>query len=257
LEDFCKDLGAKGMASLAVVDPGSAGADARVVGGLAVRSSIAKFFSDDELTKILKTAQAEAGDLLCFIADEYAAGNAVLYRLRLEIGDRCGLRDPRKLQFCWVIDFPLLEWNAEDQRWDSVHHPFTSPQPQDLHLLDTAPGQAKAAAYDLVCNGYEVAGGSIRIHRPEVQAKVFSLLGISPETQEARFGHLLEAFRYGPPPHGGIAPGVDRLVMLLTDTENIREVIAFPKIGGGYDPLMDAPSDIDAQQWAELGLRRA
>jgi aspartyl-tRNA synthetase len=257
VEDFCKELGSKGMASLAVVDPSSADADARVIEGLAVRSSIAKFFSDDELAAILREAKAEAGDLLCFIADEYSAGNAVLYRLRLEIGDRCGLRDPRKLQFCWVLDFPLVEWNAEDQRWDSVHHPFTSPQPQDLPLLDTTPGKAKAAAYDLVCNGYEVAGGSIRIHRPEVQAKVFSLLGISPETQEARFGHILEAFRYGPPPHGGIAPGVDRLVMLLTDTENIREVIAFPKIGGGYDPLMDAPSDIDAQQWAELGLRRA
>ena len=255
LEEFCKEFGAKGMASLGVVAASEAGEEARVVGDLAVKSSIAKFFSDEELAQILKTAQAEAGDLLCFIADEYASGNNVLYRLRNEIGDRCGLRDPRVLKFCWVIDFPLVEWNAEDGRWDAVHHPFTGPKDEDLIYIDSDPGKIRADCYDVVCNGVEMASGSIRIHRPDIQSKVFKLLGIDEETQKERFGHMLEAFSYGAPPHGGIAPGVDRLVMLLNDTENIREVVAFPKIGGGYDPMMEAPSTIDPQQWAELGLR--
>ena len=222
-----------------------------------MKSSIAKFFSEQQLKDIVTTAGGEAGDLLCFIADSYDTGNNVLYRLRLEIGDRLGLRDPRKLAYMWVLDFPLVEFDADGQRWSSMHHPFTMPKIEDLENLEKSPSKVRAQAYDLVCNGSEAAGGSIRINNSEVQARIFTLLGISEETQQERFGHLLEAFAYGAPPHGGIAWGMDRLIMLLLDTENIREVIAFPKTGPGFDPLMNAPSTIDAQQWAELGLRKA
>ncbi len=256
LDGFCRELGAKGMASLAVIGDGD-GEGIEIGGGLRVRASIAKFFAPEELAGIVGRAGAEAGDLLLFLADAYERANDVLYRLRLEVGDRLGLRDPRKLAFLWVTDFPLVEWDATNGRWSSMHHPFTMPKTEDLPLLDTAPGEARAQAYDLVCNGFEAAGGSIRIHRPDVQQRVFELLGIDPVTQRDRFGHLLEAFSYGAPPHGGIAPGIDRWVMLLTDAANIREVIPFPKVGEGADPLMGAPSTIDAQQWAELGLRQA
>ena len=254
LEDFCKDLGAKGMASMAVI---SEGEGVEIGNGLKVRSSIAKFFTPEQLAAVVASAKAEAGDLLCFIADGFEAGNNVLYRLRLEIGDRLGLRDPRKISYLWVLDFPLVEWDVNANRWSSAHHPFTMPQESDLPTLEKSPGKVRAQAYDLVCNGFEAAGGSIRIHQPDVQARIFDLLGIDPETQQDRFGHLLEAFSYGAPPHGGIAWGMDRLIMVLTDTENIREVIAFPKTGPGYDPLMNSPSTIDAQQWAEIGLRKA
>lgn len=254
LEIYCKEFGAKGMATLAVVTDQEPEVAHKLANGLAAKGSIAKFFTVDELNAIVDIAKAEAGDLLCFIADEYMAGSNVLYRLRNLIGDRCGLRNPRELSFCWVLDFPLVEWDEDAQRWNSVHHPFTSPKVEDLVFLESAPGKVRADCYDLVCNGSEWASGSIRIHRPDVQSRVFTLLGIDNETQQSRFGHILEAFSYGPPPHGGIAPGIDRLIMLLTDEENIREVMAFPKIGQGYDPLMDAPSSIDAAQWKEMGL---
>lgn len=258
LEDFCKEFGAKGMASLAVLDAAPEEGEATsIANGLFVKSSIAKFFAAEELSAIVAEAHAQAGDLLCFIADEYANGNNVLYRLRNEIGGRCGLRDPRKLAFCFVLDFPLVDWNAEAQRWDSTHHPFTSPKAADLEFLESDPGRVRADCYDVVCNGVEWASGSIRIHRPDVQSRIFDLLGINEATQRERFGHILDAFSYGAPPHGGIAPGVDRLIMFLTDDENIREVIAFPKIGLGQDPMMSAPSTIDAQQWAEMGLRKS
>jgi aspartyl-tRNA synthetase len=253
LEDFAKEFGAKGLATLSI-DKGGEEGGFLVSTGLAVRGSIAKFFKSEELEGIVSEAKAEAGDLLLFVADEYMAGNNVLSRLRVEIGERSGLRDKRRLEFCWVLDFPLVEWDEDTKSWSPSHHPFTAPKDEDLIYIDSDPGRIRADCYDVVCNGTEMASGSIRIHRSDVQAKIFSLLGIDEATQQERFGHILEAFQYGAPPHGGIAPGIDRLVMVLLDEENIREVIAFPKIGQGYDPLMDAPSTIDEAQWKELGL---
>ncbi len=256
LEEFCKGLGVKGLASVAVVAPGTENS-IDLGDGRAAKANIARFFAIDELKAIFDQAGAEIGDLLCMVADVRDTCDAVLYRLRLEIGDRLGLRDPRKLAFLWVTDFPLVEWNADAGQWSSMHHPFTMPHEEDLPLMETDPKAIRAQAYDMVCNGYEVAGGSIRINDASIQARMFALLGINEETQQTQFGHLLEAFSYGAPPHGGIAPGIDRLIMLLTDTENIREVIAFPKLAGGGDPMMGAPSSVDSQQWAEMGLRRA
>jgi aspartyl-tRNA synthetase len=258
LEEYCKEFGAKGMASFYVATSATDGEGVITLpNGLFVRGGCAKFLSESELVAILAEAQAEPGDLLCFIADDYAMGNNVLYRLRNEIGQRCGLRDPHKLKFGFVLDFPLVEWNADANRWDSVHHPFTAPKAADLEFLESDPGRVRADCYDIVCNGSEWASGSIRISRPDVQARAFKLLGIDEETQQARFGHILEAFQYGAPPHGGIAPGIDRYIMLLLGEDNIREVMAFPKTGNGYDPFMDAPSTIDPLQWAELGLRKS
>lgn len=252
LEEFCKEFGAKGMAWMAVQDGEGAQTTAS---GRKVRGGASKFFTPDELDAILDAAGAQADDALCFIADEYMAGNNVLSRLRNEIGERCGLRDPRKMQFGWVLDFPLVEWDADSGRWSPSHHPFTSPKEADLQFLESDPGRVRADCYDIVCNGTEWASGSIRIHRPDIQARIFTLLGIDEKTQRERFGHILDAFSFGAPPHGGIAPGIDRMIMLLLNEENIREVIAFPKMGNGYDPMMEAPDVIDPQQWAELGLR--
>ncbi|MBL8047700.1 MAG: aspartate--tRNA ligase [Chthonomonas sp.] len=256
LEDYCKEFGAKGMAFLYVARNTDDGEGVITTpSGKFVRGGCSKMLSGGELDAILAKSSAEPGDLLCFIADHYASANNILYRLRNEIGQRCGLRDPRKLSFGYVIDFPLVEWNPDARRWDSVHHPFTAPKADDMQYLDSDPGRVRADCYDIVCNGGEWASGSIRINRPDIQAKIFDLLGIDEATQQARFGHILEAFQYGAPPHGGIAPGIDRYIMLLLGIENIRDVMAFPKMGNGYDPFMDAPSTIDPMQWAELGLR--
>ena len=254
---FARNFGAKGLAYLIVEKLGGSaqGLQTFPAGDLEVRGPIAKFLTTDELIGIMKAAEAQPEDLVLFCADSAKVVANVLGRLRNEIAKRLNLADPNVLYFCWITDFPLVEWNDDEKRWDSMHHPFTMPHPEDLEFLESDPARVRTQCYDIVCNGTEWASGSIRIHRSDIQEKVFTLLGISEEIQKERFGHLIEAFKYGAPPHGGIAPGIDRLLMFLTDTENIREVIAFPKIGSGMDPLMDAPSAVDDQQLEDLHLR--
>jgi aspartyl-tRNA synthetase len=170
------------------------------------------------------------------------------------LGDRLGLRDPNVLAFCWIIDFPFVVWNEDEKRWDPSHHLFTSPTPEDIPMLESNPGKARGQQYDMVLNDYEVGGGSIRIHDRELQEKVFELIGLDPETAQERFGHMLEAFEFGTPPHGGIAPGIDRICMILADEPNIREVIAFPKNQAARDVMVDAPSFVEPKQLKELHI---
>jgi aspartyl-tRNA synthetase len=243
LEELAQGEGARGLAWLALDQQGQ------------VRSSFARFLTDEEVAAIVQRMEAEPGDLLLFVADQPPVVAAALSALRLELGERLGLRDPQVLAFCWVIDFPLFEWNEDEQRWDPSHHLFTAPMPEDVPLLDTDPGAARGQQYDLVINGEETGGGSIRIHRREVQEKVFELIGLDAAVARERFGHMLEAFEYGTPPHGGIAPGIDRLVMLLTGEPNIREVIAFPKTQQAVDLMAGAPSPADSRQLQELHIR--
>jgi len=249
LADQAKRLGAKGLAWIAVQGSGQARPE--------VRSPIAKFLTDEELRGIIARTEAEPGDLILIVADQPATVAQVLGSLRLEIGQRLGLMDDDVLAFAWVLDFPLLEWNEEEGRWNAMHHPFTSALDEDWPLLETDPGRVRAKAYDIVCNGWEVGGGSIRIHQREKQERMFRALGISPEEAQAQFGHLLEAFEYGAPPHGGIAPGIDRLVMLLAGERNIREVIAFPKTASATDLMTGSPSEVSPRQLEELHLRLA
>ncbi len=235
--------GAKGLAWLALGHEGE------------VRSSFARFITEDEVADIVERLEAELGDLLLFVADRPPVVNAALSALRLELGERLGLCDRTVLACCWVIDFPLFEWDEEGQRWDPSHHLFTAPVEEDLPFLDTDPGAARGQQYDLVINGEETGGGSIRIHQREVQEKVFGLIGLDVEQAQERFGHMLEAFEYGTPPHGGIAPGIDRLVMLLAGEPNIREVIAFPKTQQAADLMAGAPSPAEPGQLEELHIR--
>jgi aspartyl-tRNA synthetase len=247
LVEFVKGFGAKGLAWLALDSDGST---------LTSKSPSAKFFSPETLAAIAKSFGDDtgAGDLLVFVADKPSVVANALGRLRLEMGKRLKLIDYNVLGFCWVLDFPLLDWNEDENRWDAVHHPFTAPKPEQLALLETDPGAIKANAYDLVCNGYEAGGGSIRIHRRDTQLKLFNLLGYNDEQVEERFGHMLKAFDYGAPPHGGIATGIDRTVMLFTGEENIRNVIAFPKTQSATDEMMQAPSAVEPKQLAELHI---
>ncbi len=256
LEQIAKDYGAKGLATFSLV-PSSETGDGIIVTSLGynVKGGISKFLSEPEIDAIVRLAEAEPGDLVMFVADQWKIQCESLARLRLRIGGDLGLRDPRKLAFGFILDFPLVEWNEDEQRWDPSHHPFTSPKAADMEFLESDPARVRADCYDVVCNGTEWASGSIRIHDPLVQARIFSLIGVDETQQRERFGHILEAFSFGAPPHGGIAPGIDRLIMFLCDEENIREVIPFPKMGNGYDPMMDAPSTIDDKQWEEMGLQ--
>jgi aspartyl-tRNA synthetase len=243
LAEVVKEFGARGLASLAVEESG------------AHRSSFAKFFSPEEVAAIVAALQGEPGDLLLFVADQPAITNEALGRLRVELGQRLNLFDPTVLAFCWVIDFPFLVWNEEEKRWDPSHHLFTAPMDEDIPLLEKDPGQARGKQYDLVLNGYEVAGGSIRIHQRDLQEKVFGLIGLEIEEAKRQFGHMVEAFEYGTPPHGGIAPGIDRIVMLLAGEPNIREVIAFPKSQAALDLMAGAPTEVNAQQLRDLHIK--
>jgi aspartyl-tRNA synthetase len=244
---FVNDFGAKGLAWMKVEKDES--------GKVLPKSSISKFFTEEQLVELMKRFDAKEGDLMLFVADTESVVNKSLAPLRVKLGRDLGLFDPGDFKFVWVIDFPLLDWNEDEKRFDSLHHPFTSPVEEDLHKLQTDPGHIRSQAYDLVVNGSEVGGGSVRIHNPQVQAKVFDLLNISRQQAQDRFGFFLKALEYGAPPHGGIAFGLDRLTMLLTGTENIRDVIAFPKTQRGQCLMTEAPSDVDQSQLDELNLR--
>ena len=261
LEEFVKGFGAKGLARLAV-EAGDDGAPtgkagiAKFLGEATVKSIIARF--DERGANFHAGAErVAAGDLLVFVADTEKVIQESLSRLRLDQGRRLNLLDANTMALCWILDFPLFEWSEDEKRWDAVHHPFTSPLPADVGLLDSDPGKVRAAAYDLALNGNEIAGGSIRIHRREVQEKMFGLLNYTPEEANARFGHLLTAFEYGAPPHGGIASGIDRVVALLAGEDSIREVIAFPKTQSATDVMTDAPSPVDDKQLRDLHIKLA
>lgn len=219
------------------------------------KSSVDKFYTEEDLAKWAEKTGAKPGDLICILSGETNKVRAQLSALRMEMGNRLGLRKPDEFAPLWVIDFPLLEWDEETQRYHAMHHPFTSPKPGQMELLKTSPGEVKANAYDLVLNGNEIGGGSIRIHDREIQEKMFDYLGFTPEEAKAQFGFLMEAFQYGAPPHGGIAFGLDRLVAILGGQETIRDFIAFPKNNSGRDVMIDAPAPIDAEQLKELNLK--
>ncbi|NND61671.1 MAG: aspartate--tRNA ligase [Flavobacteriaceae bacterium] len=219
------------------------------------KSSVDKFYDQEDLAKWAEVTGAKAGDLICVLSGDTRKVQAQLSALRMELAERLGLRKPNEFAPLWVIDFPLLEWDEETERYHAMHHPFTSPKPGQMELLKTHPGDVKANAYDLVLNGNEIGGGSIRIHDKEIQAKMFDYLGFSEEEAKAQFGFLMDAFQYGAPPHGGIAFGLDRLVAILGGQETIRDFIAFPKNNAGRDVMIDAPANIDEAQLDELHLK--
>ena len=242
--DIAKQNGAKGLLWAALPADGAE-----------LRSSFAKQVDPSEMQAILTACEAQAGDMVVIVADSHKVVTAVLDKIRREFASRLNLADPNLLKFAWIVDFPLLEWNDGENRWDAAHHPFTAPLESDVALMDTDPGKVRAKAYDLVLNGYEVASGSIRIHQREVQQKLFDLLGISRETSLLQFGHMLEAFEFGAPPHGGIAPGIDRIAMILADEATIREVVAFPKTQQAQDLMMGAPSPVEEKQLRDLHIK--
>ncbi len=242
LTTAAKDQGAKGLATIALTAEG-------------VKGTIQKFVTPEELTALQQRTGAREGDLILFVADQRSIVNKTLGQLRLLFRDRLNLIDKDVMGFAWVVDFPMFEWKDDEQKWDAAHHPFTMPKIEDLPKFETNPGEILSDAYDMVCNGYELASGSIRIHRRDIQLKIFQLLGLEDADIQAKFGHLLEAFEYGAPPHGGMAPGIDRLVMLLADEPNIREVIAFPKNQAARDLMADAPSEASDKQLKELYIR--
>ena len=219
------------------------------------KSSVDKFYAQEDLSNWAEATGAKTGDLICILSGETNKVRAQLSALRMEMGERLGLRKNDEFAPLWVVDFPLLEWDEETERFHAMHHPFTSPKPEQIELLKTAPGSVKANAYDLVLNGNEIGGGSIRIHDKETQAMMFEYLGFTPEEAKAQFGFLMDAFQYGAPPHGGIAFGLDRLVSILGGQETIRDFIAFPKNNSGRDVMINAPSYIDDQQLKDLNLR--
>ncbi|NLM09592.1 MAG: aspartate--tRNA ligase [Clostridiaceae bacterium] len=242
LTEVTKTYGAKGMAWIVVEERN-------------LRSSFTKFLSEDEIQGILNKVQAEPGDLICFVADSNDIVFEALGHLRLEIAEKLNLRDENKTNFLWVTEFPLFEYDDEEKRWVAKHHPFTAPMDEDISLLDSEPGKVRAKAYDIVLNGVELGGGSIRIHNQELQKKIFKLIGLSEQEAQERFGFLLEAFRYGTPPHGGLAFGLDRMVMLMAKCDSIRDVIAFPKVQNSSCLMTGAPDFVDEEQLKELHIQ--
>lgn len=245
LTDFVKrpQIGAKGLVYIRCEADGT------------FKSSVDKFYSAEDLQNIAKHFKAKAGDLMLILAGDKAKTQRALCELRLEMGNRLGLRDKNTFAPLWVIDFPLFEWDEDTQRYFAMHHPFTSPKPEDIHFLENDPGKVRANAYDMVVNGVELGGGSVRIYGSELQNKMFELLGFTPEKAQAQFGFLMNAFKYGAPPHGGLAFGLDRLVSLFAGLDSIRDCIAFPKNNSGRDVMLDAPSVIDDAQLEELNLK--
>jgi len=242
LTQFVSIYGAKGLAYIVVTDEG-------------LKSPILKFFKEEEIGLMLEKFEAEPGDLLFFVADKPSVVTSALGALRVELARKKNLIDPSVYKFAWVMEFPLVEFDEEERRWVAIHHPFTSPFEEDIHLMDKEPARVRARAYDMVLNGVELGGGSIRIHRRDIQEKMFGLLGLSPEEADEKFGFMLEAFEYGTPPHGGIAFGLDRMVMLMSRKDTIRDVIPFPKTQSATDLMTQAPSEVTPRQLQELHVK--
>lgn len=244
LTEIARREGARGLVTLALTSEGPKG-------------PAAKFLTEGEVSTIAERLGATEGDLICVVAAEPKVVAAALSALRLTFRDRLGLVDPDLIAFGWVLDFPMFEWNAEEHRWDAAHHPFTWPRPHTYEEMIADPAAVLSDAYDLVCNGWEIASGSIRVHDPQVQSDIFRMLGYDPADARAKFGHMMEAFSYGAPPHGGMAPGIDRLLAILADEANIREVIAFPKTSQATDLMADAPAEVPERQLRDLHIRLA
>ena len=243
LVSFAKDYGAKGLAYIAIQSDGT------------VKSSFAKFMKEEEMTALIDAMDGGNGDLLLFAADKNKVVWDVLGALRLELARQMDLLDKNEYKFLWITEFPLLEWNEEQNRYTAMHHPFTMPMEEDLPYIDTDPGRVRAKAYDITLNGNEIGGGSVRIFNPEIQSKMFEVLGFTPEQAQEQFGFLLTAFKYGVPPHAGLAYGLDRLVMLMAKQDSIRDVIAFPKVKDASDLMTEAPTTVAQEQLDELGLQ--
>ena len=242
LVSFAKDFGAKGLAYIAIQEDGS------------VKSSFAKFMNEEETNNLIQVMGGENGDLLLFAADKNKVVWDVLGNLRLELARQMDLLDKNEYKFLWITEFPLLEWSEEQNRYTAMHHPFTMPMEEDLQYIDSDPGRVRAKAYDITLNGNEIGGGSIRIHQNDIQEKMFEVLGFTKEQAYSQFGFLLNAFKYGVPPHAGLAYGLDRLVMLMAKVDSIRDVMAFPKVKDASCLMTEAPSQADDKQLEELGL---
>jgi aspartyl-tRNA synthetase len=242
LVEFAKTYGAKGLAYIAINEDGS------------YKSSFAKFMTEEEMNNIVAALDGKPGDLLLFAADKNKVVWDTLGALRCHLAEQMGILDKNEYRFVWITEFPLLEWSEEQGRYTAMHHPFTMPMEEDLQYIDTEPGRVRAKAYDIVLNGNEIGGGSVRIHQDDIQEKMFECLGFTKEQAHERFGFLLDAFKYGVPPHAGLAYGLDRLVMLMAKQDSIRDVIAFPKVKDASCLMTNAPDVVDAQQLEELGI---